>query len=274
MAAVERERITQPEPKDGPLGDGLLVNRQHLPFEMDRGIAHRAAIGVIVLATDQTIEHEYRKIFQIDGVSLYASRIANSPEINPVTLAKMEAGLTEAAAVIRPGPPLDVVGYGCTSGTVVIGEENVFRRIRDAWPRAKCTTPITGAIAGFMAMGVNRIALLTPYIDSVNRLFRDFVQARGIEVPVMGSFNHENDNDVARISAESIRGAALELGRHPSVDAVFVSCTSIRLAETARALEAELGKPVTSSNHAMAWHMLRLAGIAEPMPQWGRLYTV
>jgi maleate isomerase len=58
------------------------------------------------------------------------------------------------------------------------------------------------------------------------------------------------------------------------VDAVFVSCTSIRLAETARELEAELGKPVTSSNHAMAWHALRLAGIAEPMPQWGKLYTV
>jgi len=274
MAAVERERIIQPAPKDGPLGDGLLVNRQHLPFAMDRGIAHRASIGVIVLATDQTIEHEYRKIFQIDGVALYESRIANDAEINPTTLAAMETRLTGAAEVIRPGPPMDVVGYGCTSGTVVIGEETVFRRIHEAWPKAKCTTPITGAIAGFKAMGVKRIALLTPYIDSVNRMFRKFVQDRGIEVPVMGSFNHENDNDVARISAESIRNAVLELGRNTAVDAVFVSCTSIRLAETAKALEAELGKPVTSSNHAMAWHMLRLAGVAEPMPQWGRLFTV
>jgi maleate isomerase len=123
-------------------------------------------------------------------------------------------------------------------------------------------------------MGAKRIALLTPYIDSVNRMFRTFLQDRGIEVPVMGSFNHENDNDVARISHDSLCNAALELGRHSAVDAVFVSCTSIRLAETAKALETELGKPVTSSNHAMAWHALRLAGINEPMPQWGRLYTV
>ncbi|HVO05060.1 MAG TPA: hypothetical protein VMT54_22885, partial [Candidatus Cybelea sp.] len=108
----------------------------------------------------------------------------------------------------------------------------------------------------------------------VNRLFRKFVEDRGIAVPVIGSFNIENDNEVARLDAESIRRAALELGRHPSVDAVFVSCTSIRLAEAARSLEAELGKPVTSSNHAMAWHALRLAGISEPMPQWGRLFTV
>jgi maleate isomerase len=259
---------------DGPLGDGLLVNRQHLPFALDAGIAHRAAIGVIVLGTDQTIEYEYRKIFQLDGVALYQSRIANASDINPTTLARMEAGLTEAAAVIRPGMPLDVVAYGCTSGTVVIGEDTVFRRLHEAWPGAKCTTPITAAIAAFKEMGTRRIALLTPYIDSVNRMFRSFVEERGIEVPVIGSFNHENDNEVARISAESIRGAALELGRHKSVDAVFVSCTSIRVVEMAQQLEAELGKPVTSSNHAMAWHCLRLAGIADPLPGWGRLFTL
>src|SRR5690242_18034978 len=117
-STVLDRNAARPTAQDGPLGEGLLVNRQFLPFAMDKGIAHRAAIGVIVLATDQTIEHEYRKIFQIDGVALYQSRIANSPEINPTTLAAMEQGMTEAARVIRPGVPMDVVAYGCTSGTV------------------------------------------------------------------------------------------------------------------------------------------------------------
>ena len=57
-----------------------------------------------------------------------------------------------------------------------------------------------------------------------------------------------------------------------AVDAVFVSCTSVRLAEAARAIEAETGVPITSSNHAMAWHALRLAGVTDAMPQWGRLF--
>src|SRR5215471_8828709 len=212
------------------------VSLSHMPFTFDRGIAHRAAIGLVVLATDQTVEHEFRQMLAIEGVAFYNTRIRNAAEINPATLAEMEKDMAGAAGLILPGSRLDVVAYGCTSGTVVIGEENIFRRIREAWPSAKCTTPITGAIAGFKAMGVKRIALLTPYIDSVNRLFRKFVQDRGIEVPVMGSFNHENDYEVARIDAASIRNAALELGRHPSVDAVFVSCTSIRLAESAKAL--------------------------------------
>ena len=29
---------------------------------------------------------------------------------------------------------------------------------------------------------------------------------------------------------------------------------------------------MTSSNHAMAWHALRLAGVDERLPRFGRLY--
>ena len=116
-----------------------------------------------------------------------------------------------------------------------------------------------------------RIALLTPYVDEINQSMRSYIEARDIAVPVMGSYNHGNDLEVARISAQSVRDAALELGREPGVDAVFVACTSIRLAKDVEALEAELSKPVTSSNHALAWHCLRLAGYDEPVPGFGRL---
>lgn len=266
--SVERPGAGQPDTND------LLVNRKHMPFELDGGIAARARIGLIVLATDHTIEHEFRQLLQIPGVAFYETRIENAPEINPTTLAAMEAGLAGAARVILPGIPLDVVAYGCTSASVVIGEEKVFERIREARPGVKCTTPVTALQAAMKAMGGKRIALLTPYIDSVNRRFKTYLEARGIEVPVIGSFNHEDDNEVARISTASIHAAALELGRHPAVDAVFISCTSLRVAAIAEGLEQELGKPVTSSNHAMAWHCLRLAGISEPIDGWGRLFRV
>jgi maleate isomerase len=103
---------------------------------------------------------------------------------------------------------------------------------------------------------------------------REFIEARGVSVPVMGSFNESDDNKVGRISSESIREAALELGRSDLVDTVFVACTNMRLVEFAAGLEAELGKPVTSSNHAMAWHCLRLAGIEDPQAHLGRLFTL
>lgn len=259
-----------PQPRDAP-----LLNLTRIPFALDRGVAERAAIGLIVLATDHTLEYEWRRIFApLDGVAVYQSRIPSPVRIAPETLGAMEAEITGASEILLPGEAMDVVGYACTSGTIVIGEEAVFARIRAARPAAKCTTPITAAVAGLKALGARRIAMLTPYVDAINAMMRDFVEARGIGVPVLGSFSHENDNEVARIDAASVRAAVLSLGAHPAVDGVFVACTSIRVAALVADLEAELGKPVTSSNHAMAWHALRLAGIADPLPQWGRLFTL
>ncbi len=251
--------------------DEVRINEQGLPHRLDRGIAERAAIGLIVLATDQTLEHECRRLLDLPGVAFYESRILNAAEITPATLKAMEARLAEAAGLILPGLPLDVVGFGCTSASMVIGEERVFELIREVRPEIACTTPITAAFAAFRTLGLERIALLTPYRDDINRFMRDYIEARGISVPVMGSFNEEDDRRAARIDAASIRDATLRLGRAAEVDGVFVSCTSLRLVEAVAAIEAELDKPVTSSNHALAWHCLRLAGIDDRRPGFGRL---
>ena len=250
----------------------LRVNRQHMPFELDGGVAPRAAIGLIVLATDNTIEHEFRQIVpRVAGAAVFHTRILNDPDINPETLRAMESRLADCSRTLRPGERIDVVAYGCTSASMVIGPAGVAARVHEGRPDVPVTNPVSAAVAGLGAMGAKRIALLTPYIDEVNQGMRNFFVGQGLEVPVMGSFNHENDNEVARIDARSVEDAVLELGRHPSVDAVFVSCTSLRAAERIEALEAKLGKPVTSSNHALAWHSLRLAGYAAPLPGFGRL---
>lgn len=254
------------------LESGLLLDRRNLPFALDEGIARKAALGLIVLATDHTIEHEWRAMLTgLDGVAFYESRLWNSASITPETLAEMERDIAYATKLIRPGERIDVVAFACTSGAMVIGDDKVAARVREARPGAPCTNPIAAAVAGLGALGARRVALLTPYVDRINRMMRDYLVGRRLEVPVMGSFNHENDNEVARIDAASIEAAVLELGRHASVDAVFVSCTSLRVVEQIEALEAKLGKPVTSSNHALAWHSLRLAGYATPLAGFGRL---
>ncbi len=257
------------------LKSGLLLNKQNLPFSLDEGIARRASIGLIVLATDHTIEHEWRRMLGgLGGVAFYESRIMNSASITPETLREMEKDIAQAARLIRPGERIDVMAFACTSGAMVIGDETVAARIREARPGVPCTTPMAAAIAGLKAMGALRVALLTPYVDRINQMMRAYIEPRGIKVTVMGSFNHENDNEVARIDAKSIERAALDLGRHDAVDAVFVSCTSLRVVSLVEALEKRLGKPVTSSNHALAWHSLRLAGYADAVQGMGRLMLV
>ena len=250
------------------------VIRNHIPFELDEGIANRAAIGVIVLGSDHTLEHEFRQYLDINGVAFYESRIRNSATITPQTLADMEHRIPECTEVILEGVPLDVVAYGCTSASMVLGEERVFERIREKRPEVKCTTPITAAFAAFDALGAKNLAVLTPYRDDVNATVTAYIENKGYNVVAFGSFNEEDDNRAAKISAESIRQAATELGQIEDVDLVFVSCTSLRIASVVNAIEQDTGKPATSSNHAMAWHCLRLAGVNDRLPQFGRLYSV
>jgi len=245
---------------------------EHLAFNTEMAIGARARIGLVVLATDYTIEHEFRKIITLPGVDVYAARIRNSPSITPASLAAMEPMLTATADLILPGDTLDVLAFGCTSASMVLGEAVISARLKAAKPEARTTNPVSAAFAAFDTLGAKRIAVLTPYRRDVNEIVRDYFVKHGYQVPVFGSFNEEHDPTAAAIDAQSLRNAVEVIIKGREVDAVFVSCTSIRLVEAVAAIETDCGIPTTSSNHAMAWHCLRLAGINDTLPGLGRLY--
>ena len=94
----------------------------------------------------------------------------------------------------------------------------------------------------------------------------------GIPIAAVGSFYEDQDEVVGRITPAAILDAVLAVGAQADVDGVFVSCTSLRAAGIVAEAEAKLGKPVTASNHALAWHLLRLAGIDDPVDGFGRLF--
>jgi maleate isomerase len=54
---------------------------------------------------------------------------------------------------------------------------------------------------------------------------------------------------------------------------VFISCTGLRTFPVVARLEERLGKPVVTSNQALAWDCLRLAGVHDRLPGRGRLFA-
>lgn len=243
-----------------------------LPCTLDDGVAARAAIGLLVLATDQTMEHEFRHLIRLPGVAVYGARLFNDADITPETLRAMRDRITPAAELILPDMHLDVVAFGCTSASMALGEQEVFRQIRRARPEVACTTPVTAAFAAFRALGARRIGVLTPYAPAVNEVVRDYLNTHGAEVAAFATFDKRDDKEAARISVDSIAAGIAALARGTRLDAVFVSCTSLRLAEHVEAIEADAGIPITSSDHALAWHCLRLAGVNDTVPHAGRLF--
>lgn len=248
-----------------------VINRTNIPCDFDQGVGARARIGIIQLATDQTAEHEFRQIMGRPGVATYASRVYNDNNITPETLKALEAEVEKGTALIMPGRKLDVVGFCCTSGAMIIGDDKVASLIHKVRPGVGYTSPMAGAIAAMKALGMRRVAMLTPYVQAINDLMRAYIQAAGPRVPVMGSFTIADDAKVATITERAVRDAAIALARETAVDGVFLSCSSVRALGVIEEVEAALGLPMISSNQSMAWHMLRLAGIKDEIPGLGRL---
>ncbi len=191
-------------------GDDLQANFERLTFATDGGIGKRASLGLLVLETDQTVEWEFRRLLPPGGVALYEVRLHNDPVITPDSLKAMEQELAPAARLLPQAVDLAAIGYACTSGSMVMGEDVVSRQIRGVRPTAKISNPVSAALAAFRALKVSRVALLTPYLAEINLSLRANFQRLGLSIPVMGSFNEADDNVVARISTASIRDAILQ----------------------------------------------------------------
>ncbi len=249
-----------------------VINKHQLPYAMDAGLGRRARIGLIVLPDDQTIEYELRMIFDLPGVAFYVNRLYCAPTITPDTLKAMESEITKAAGLILSDLPLNVIAYGCTSGSLFIGPEAVHARIQATRPEVICTSPIEASAAAFKALGTTSICLITPYSDDINCCLRNHIQNSGVGVPITGSWNEPVDAKVGCISPRSIREVTIELGRSALVDTVFISCTNLRALGILEEVEKQLNKPVISSNQALGWHCLRLVGINDRLPQFGRLF--
>ncbi len=247
-----------------------------LSFDTDQGIGTRANLGVIVLENDETLENEFRRIMDLPGVALYHTRIPMGPDIRPDTLPQMLADLPAAARLLPPALSFDAIGYACTSASSVIGPDKVAAAIRSVCPNAAVTDPLSAIIAGARHLGVTRLGFLSPYIAEVSQTMRDRLTGAGFQITSFGSFEESDDRIVGRITPASIIAAAKQVadaapGDAPC-DAIVISCTALRCLDAIPEIEQATGLPVLASNPALAWHMLRLAGIDDPRAGLGRLF--
>jgi maleate isomerase len=238
-------------------------------IEFDQGRHHRAKIGYLLLATEQTIQDDVHRLAPA-GVGVHMTRVAIPDSITVETLLGQADALAEAAALLLPDGSLDVVCYACTSGSLVIGEDRVFSALRQGAPQAKPTSLITAVIAALRAVEARRIVVGTPYLDEINELERVYLERAGFQVLAIEGLNLERDSDMVRVAPDFLARFAERLDR-ADAEAVFLSCGALRSLDIVERVERAIGKPFIVSNQAMIWHTLRLAGINDRIDGFGRL---
>lgn len=248
---------------------GFRTNPINADFTFDDGPG-RHRIGLILLSNDYVTERDFINARPGDDVMLFFARVPNTNACNLNTLPMMAPHITTAAGQIVPEGRLDVVAYGCTSGTVAMGYDTICARIHAARPEVPVVTPITASLAALDRFGATKLAVLTPYTDDVNSAIAAHLNACGKEICAFTSFHIEDNEVMATLPPEAIFQAALEADR-PEADALFISCTAIRAVDAVERIEQTLGKPVVTANQAMIWQSLRWSGHAGAVAGHGRL---
>jgi len=171
---------------------------------------------------------------------------------------------------ILPGEKINTVAYGCTSGTIAIGENRVIKKIQAVKPGCYVTTPITSAIKAFSKMKVKKIAVFTPYPESVNKTILEYLNKKSIDIISFSSFNLDLDGDIARVDPKYLLKILAKL-KMSGADALFVSCTALPVLEIIEELEKKIKKIVFSSNQTLIWDSIRSVGYKSSIKGYGKL---
>lgn len=228
-------------------------------------------LGLILLATDLTTEGDVARVIGPEEAAVHATRVAYANPTTPENLRGMAPRLAEAAGLLVPGEQLAAIGFACTSASVVIGEAAVAAAIGAGRPGVPVVTPIGAAERALREVGARRIAVFTPYLPETTAPVVAHMAAAGFEVAGWHGLGLDDDRAMARVGAEAIVEGARRADR-PEAEAIFVSCTALPALAVVARLEAELGKPVVTSNQAMIRELRRLAGVAGAVEGFGSLF--
>lgn len=227
-------------------------------------------VGLIALSTDQTIEGDFYTICKNLPLDIFVNRIHNQNPLTKENLLKMQDDLELVTSKILPDERINTIAYGCTSGTIAIGEDKVKEKILLAKQDCYVTTPVTSAIKAFKQMNVRKIALFTPYPDAVNKTILDYFTQKSIVVSSFTSLNLNLDSEIAQVDPNYILEISSKL-EIKNADALFISCTALPVLDILDKLENKIQKPVLSSNQTLIWDTIRSVGCKSPIKGYGKL---
>lgn len=230
----------------------------------------RAHIGLVQLSTDHTLELDWSRLVG-DQAAVFSTRIPYTGEMDPDSLMTLSNYIGQASQLIATNLSMDVMAFGCTSASMVLGHDKVSQLLSRGRGAIPTTNPWRSTLSALDYLGVKRLAVLSPYPDSVNQHLLRQLKYHGISCVSLGYFDIKNDTKITHVSAQSILNALEMVLPNTGAQAVFMSCTNLRVLHLIDEIENRYKLPVLSSNSTMFWHAMRLLGRQATCKGYGEL---
>ncbi|MBR0667574.1 decarboxylase [Roseomonas hellenica] len=233
----------------------------------------RGKIGLIVPSTNTINEPEFWRLAP-KGVTIHTGRATLLGKATEESYFRMAEAVKVAADDLATAE-VDVVAYGCTSGSIVCSLQDI---VADLQQRTKVPAIATAGavVAALRALGARKVAVATPYVDFVNDSEIKFLKDYGFEVTSMHGLRlgetQEERRGIGRVPPEHVYRMALATDR-PDADTIFISCTNLATIDVIQQIETDLGKPVVTSNQSCFWACLRMLGLRDRIEGHGRLLS-
>jgi maleate isomerase len=226
--------------------------------------------GLIIPSSNRMVEQEMVPAFP-GGVHVHVARLrmtgANRGPLDQVMPRVEEA--TRALIDAR----CEVVAFHCTANSMQEGrggETRLLDGLRHAGA-ARATTTATAVRRAFDALGARRIVLVTPYDQATTEHEADFLHESGYEVVDAAGFALGGSDAYCATPATYWRERVRERARQDA-DVYFASCANISVFDVIAPLEAELDRPVVTSNQAVMWDCVCRLGVEDRRGTLGRLF--
>lgn len=230
----------------------------------------RARLGLLVPSSNTTNEPEFHRTLP-RGVELYTARL-ELERVEAAELAAMEESAGDAADTLAHAD-VDVIAYGCTTGSLVKGHEYAAELESTLADRTDVPVVATALSVerALESLDVERVSVVTPYIEELNDREREFLEEGSFEVTTIEGHGIERNLDIGALTPERAYQQA-SAAADWTADAVFVSCTNYRTLPIIEQLETDFDTPVVTSNQATLWDALRAAGVDYSDVDLGQLF--
>ena len=123
------------------------------------------------------------------------------------------------------------------------------------------------------ALGVTKIALVTPYIQDLAERNAAMLESQGLSVVSHKTMGLTFDSMTDKVSKDTIKAWAASTDCEEA-QAVVIGCSAMRACEPGfiDELEQVHGKPVVTSTQAFMWSLLRAAGVEDQIDGYGILF--